>query len=321
MKKLSTIFVAVLLTASLFAQSPEKISYQTIIRNSSGALVKNTVVGMEINLRKVSPTGAVVYTETRTPSTNENGLVSIQIGAHEGCSGDGCSGFDTIKWGDDTYFIETKVAVTAPLTTYTITSTSQLLSVPYALHAKTASSAKETDPVFNASAAAGLNSEMVQNLSKVFVPKSIGDEYGGGIVFFTWDNGHHGLIAAKTDVDSIRWAASNTKTGTVNYGLGGGYINSLLIYANQASVDGNPFAASVCMNYSGASLGDWYLPNSVELNLLYSQKDVVGGFSPVKYWSSNENSDNTAWVKSFWNGSELSELKSASYKIRPIRKF
>ncbi len=129
-----------------FGQSPEKMSYQAVIRNSSDALVTNTQIGMEINIRQGSPTGTIVYTETQTPTTNANGLVSIEIG--------GGTGFNTINWGTNTYFIETKTAVVPPLTTYTITGTSQLLSVPYALHSKTAetviSGITETDPIFTA---------------------------------------------------------------------------------------------------------------------------------------------------------------------------
>ncbi len=129
MKKVFSILAAVLLTASVFAQSPEKMSYQAVIRNSSDALVTNTQIGLEVNIRQGTTSGTVVYTETQTPTTNANGLVSIEIG--------GGSGFNTIDWANGPYFIETKTDP-AGGTNYTITGTSQLLSVPYALNAKTA---------------------------------------------------------------------------------------------------------------------------------------------------------------------------------------
>ena len=137
MRKLFILFVAVLLTASVFAQSPEKMSYQAVIRNSSDVLVTNTQIGMEINIRQGSETGTVVYTETQTPTTNANGLVSIEIG--------GGAGFSSINWSIDNYYIESKTALEVPLTTYTITNVSQLLSVPYALHAKTAENGITTE--------------------------------------------------------------------------------------------------------------------------------------------------------------------------------
>src|SRR5574344_1840945 len=141
MKKLFTILLAVFLTATVWAQSPNKMSYQAVIRNSSDALVTNTQIGLEVNIRQGTTSGTVVYTETQTPTTNANGLVSIEIG--------GGSGFNTIDWANGPYFIETKTDP-AGGTNYTITGTSQLLSVPYALYAKTAETVTggitETDP-------------------------------------------------------------------------------------------------------------------------------------------------------------------------------
>jgi uncharacterized protein (TIGR02145 family) len=145
MKRAIAILVAVLITTTLWSQNvPQKMSYQAVIRDASGLLVISKVIGMEINIRQGSLTGTIVYTETQTPTINANGLVSIEIG--------GGTGFSTINWSGDKYFIETKTAIVAPLTTYTIIGTSQLLSVPYALHAKTAESVSgtipESDPVY-----------------------------------------------------------------------------------------------------------------------------------------------------------------------------
>jgi hypothetical protein len=152
MKRIISICAALFITAIMFAQAPEKMSYQAVIRNSSDALVTNTQIGIEINIRQGSPTGTIVYSETQTPTTNANGLVSIEIG--------GGAGFSTIDWANGLYFIETNTAIVPPLTTYTITGTSQLLSVPYAIHAKTAETVtggiNEIDPIFGASVASGI---------------------------------------------------------------------------------------------------------------------------------------------------------------------
>src|SRR5690554_3235320 len=149
MKKLFTFMVAVFLTATLWAQSPEKMSYQAVIRNSSEALVTNTTVGMQISILQGSASGTAVYVETQSPTTNANGLISIKIGDGTVQSGD----FTNIEWANGPYFIKTETDP-AGGTDYTITGTSQLLSVPYALHAKTAESVSgtitETDPVFTA---------------------------------------------------------------------------------------------------------------------------------------------------------------------------
>ena len=127
------------------------MSYQAVIRNTSGTLVTSTQIGIEINIRQGTPTGTIVYTETQTPTTNANGLVSIVIG--------GGAGFSSIDWSAGLYFIESKTDI-AGGTNYTITGTSQILSVPYALHAKSAETLTggntETDPVFGSSVASGI---------------------------------------------------------------------------------------------------------------------------------------------------------------------
>lgn len=143
MRKLFIILSIVLLTASVFAQSPEKISYQAVIRNSSNALVTSIPVGMRISILRGSPVGTAVYVETQTPTTNSNGLVSIEIGTGTVVIGN----FATIDWANGTYFIKTETDPTGGLN-YTIVGTNQLLSVPYALHAKTAETVTETDPIF-----------------------------------------------------------------------------------------------------------------------------------------------------------------------------
>jgi len=128
MNKIITILVAVLITASVFAQAPQKMSYQAVIRNASNALVTSTPVGMKISILQGSSTGTPVYVETQTPSTNANGLVSLNIGAGAVVSGT----FAGINWASGPYFIKTE---TDPLggTVYTIAGTNELMSVPYAL--------------------------------------------------------------------------------------------------------------------------------------------------------------------------------------------
>lgn len=131
MKKLYIILVALLLSAITFAQTPEKMSYQAVVRDSGDNLISNQPVGMQISILQGSASVTAVYEETQTPTTNANGLVSLEIGSGTVVSGD----FTTIDWANDTYFIKTEIDPTGG-TSYTITGTSQLLSVPYALQAK-----------------------------------------------------------------------------------------------------------------------------------------------------------------------------------------
>ncbi|RLC09287.1 MAG: hypothetical protein DRI24_22075 [Deltaproteobacteria bacterium] len=155
MKKVFTFLTFVLLSFCLYAQSPEKLSYQAVIRDADNYLLANTDIGMQVSILQGSVTGSAVYVETHTPTTNANGLITIEIGDGSIILGS----FSSIDWSDGPYFIKTETDPEGG-TNYTITGTSQLLSVPFALYAKTAEEVtgilNEVDPVFGASTAAGI---------------------------------------------------------------------------------------------------------------------------------------------------------------------
>jgi len=125
-----------------FGQVPEKISYQAVIRDAGNELVSNQQVGMKISILQGSESGTVVYAETHSPTTNANGLVSVIVGNGIVVEGD----ISTINWGIGTYFLKSETDVTGG-TAYSITIINQILSVPYALHAKTAETAKEAEKI------------------------------------------------------------------------------------------------------------------------------------------------------------------------------
>ena len=132
MKNLNKLFFFFLFTTvSVFAQSPEKISYQAVIRDATNTLVANQSVGMQISILQTTPTGTVVYTETHSVDANINGLVSLEIG-----TGSTSGTFSAIDWSAGPYFIKTETDPTGG-SSYTITGTSQLMSVPFAMYAKT----------------------------------------------------------------------------------------------------------------------------------------------------------------------------------------
>tara|TARA_B110000090_G_scaffold207379_1_gene258679 strand:+ start:63 stop:1955 length:1893 start_codon:yes stop_codon:yes gene_type:complete len=132
MKRVFALAAALLLAVMLWAQSPEKMSYQSVVRDASNALVASQTVGMQLSILQGTASGTAVYVETQTPTTNLNGLVSLQIGSGALVSGD----FTSINWSSGLYFVKTEIDLLGG-TTYTITGTSQLMSVPFALYAKT----------------------------------------------------------------------------------------------------------------------------------------------------------------------------------------
>ncbi len=119
----------VFIIAGLLAQAPEKMSYQAVVRDGLNKLITNHAVGMRISIIRTSAIGTVVYKETQTPTSNLNGLVTIEIG-----TGTTTDVFSSIDWSKGPYFIKTEIDPSGG-TTYSITATTQLLSVPYALYA------------------------------------------------------------------------------------------------------------------------------------------------------------------------------------------
>jgi hypothetical protein len=124
-----------LATVSILAQTPEKMSYQVILRDASNVLLTNQEVGMQISILQTTITGTAVYVETQTKTTNINGLLSLEIG-----TGTSSDDFSAIDWSAGPYFIKTETDPNGG-SRYIITGTSQLMSVPFAMYAKTSGSA------------------------------------------------------------------------------------------------------------------------------------------------------------------------------------
>lgn len=162
------ILLAIILNStSFFAQVPQKMSYQAVIRDASNALLITQSVGMQISILQSTPTGTLVYSETQTPTTNTNGLVSLEIGTGTVVSGN----FTAINWANGPYFIKTETDPSGG-SVYTISGTSELMSVPYALYAKTAENITgtvvETDPVFGVSPANVITTANITNWSAAY---------------------------------------------------------------------------------------------------------------------------------------------------------
>jgi hypothetical protein len=131
MKKSIILLLALLAAVFAYAQAPQGMSYQAVIRNASGSLVPSSLVGIRISIVRGSPTGSVVYSETHSIYTNANGLATLEIGSGAAAIGS----FATIDWTSGPYFLNTQTDPNGG-TNYTISTSAQLLSVPYALYAE-----------------------------------------------------------------------------------------------------------------------------------------------------------------------------------------
>ena len=172
---------------------------------------------------------------------------------------------------------------------------------------------------------------------------AIGESYGGGIIFYVYDGGKHGLIAATSDQSSdAKWDLSKgNETRAKANGIGAGIRNTTTIIIsseisqrrsskdNDWSFDSEDFAAVICNEYSKSetvnsletTYGDWYLPSKYELNLLYLKRTTVGNFAADKYWSSTESDEDKAWTINFSTSSNSTDDKTYKNRVRAIRNF
>jgi hypothetical protein len=153
------------------------------------------------------------------------------------------------------------------------------------------------------------------------VTLKLGDSYQGGIIFYLDATGKHGLIAATTDQSRLTswWNGSFVSTGANS--TTDGATNTTKIIQIQGSA--TSYAAKICRDYRGGGYADWFLPAKDQLNLLYQQKNLVGGFGDEIYWTSTEISTAEAWVQYFKDGQQWSDNTSdgATVGTRAVRAF
>lgn len=304
MKKVTLTFFGLLLSIFAIAQTPQGMSYQAVIRDASGTLVTNQSIGFKISILQGSDSGTIVYQETHLPTTNTNGLISLVIGNGSIISGD----FEAIDWANGPYFIKTETDINGS-SNYTITGVSQLMSVPYALHANTAENIK----TYN-----------------------IGDFAQGGVVFWVDETKQHGLVCAIFDISgTMQWyAGAYSDTIAMGDGPMSGEMNTAIIVAKLGKGDGNPYAARLCSELftteNNISYGDWYLPSKYELQLIYQNKEAIdtaitnyGGLvlSTGYYWSSTEIDNEHTWSLSMGTGNLNQSYKFYGNRVRAIRAF
>ena len=315
MKKIFTVLSAVLISASLWAQAPQSFSYQAVVRGTDNALVSNKQVGMKISLLQGSETGKAVYVETHTPTSNTKGLVSIAIGG--GTKDASSTAFASIDWSKGPYFVKTETDP-AGGTNYSLTTTSQLLSVPYAIHAKTAES------IVGGNAGGGNGG----------FSHYIGEEFGGGVIFHLWKDklgAEHGLVVATTDQSAAQtWSnIKDIEIGQTAKSSWDGLSNSNAI-VNQSGHTSS--AAKLCLDLVSGGQNDWYLPSIQELNMLWNNYfTVVKSLAQISgatqlgsaaYWSSSENNNGYAWFFLFNDGyADNLYNKNVTCFVRAVRAF
>jgi hypothetical protein len=298
MKKIYSLFTSLIFTSIILGQSPEKMTFQAVVRDASNALLINQNIGMQISIVQGSANGNSIYTETHTPISNDNGLVNLEIGTGTIVSGM----FGSIDWSTGPYFIKTATDPTGA-TNYTISGTSQLMSVPYALYAKTSGNGAGPQGPAGPAGTNGIDgqdgavgpqgnpgSPYVEPTYTIGISTDL-----GGYVFWVSADGKHGLVSETQDQGLATWYfAKDVISDPLNH-----------------SVDGQKFR-------------DWRMPTKHELNEMYSASTAIGSFGTKTYWSSIRSGSTTAWRQNFLSGLQFN---SAAYTIsdfffvRSVREF
>ncbi len=151
------LMLTVLLAATLaFGQVPEMFNYQGVLRNTSGDIIKNTNISLQISLLEGSPTSPASYTEDHNVQTNNYGQFAVQIGGGSNPTGS----FSSINWSLGQVYLKGSVDETGG-TSYQDLPVVQLLTVPFAMYANYAESAENAGSAVYAD-----TTEIAKNLDK-----------------------------------------------------------------------------------------------------------------------------------------------------------
>jgi len=321
MKKLILSIIAMATIAiTSFGQAPEGFKYQAVLRDAGNTILNNQAVGMQMTIQQGSIGGTTVYTETFAPTTNAYGLVNLEIGSGTVVSGD----FTTIDWSAGPYFIETAVDVTGG-TSYAVMGTSQLMSVPYALHANTAENV--TNDLVDDADADPANELQDISLTGSDLTLSSGSTIDLSVIDTDTDTqldetavdafvSNNGYITSPDDADAdpnneIQTISRTGTTVTLSNG-GGTFEDSVGVYTAGTGINitNNVISAS---GTCGLSIGDtyqggiiFYLDASGCHGLISAPTDQSTG---IQWW-------NGSYTDTYASGSGLFDGDGNCYRIR-----
>jgi hypothetical protein len=230
-KKHIAIFFIFAIIANLgTAQTPQKFSYQAVVRDVSGNLLANKPIGLRVGILQKLPNGTEVFAETHKPQSNAHGLITAEVGGGAAIVGV----FNRINWADGPFYIKTEIDPTGG-SSYTISGTVELLSVPYALYAKTAAEFKENDPEFKKSVSAAITVQDTARWNAKLSSYTESDPLFTGSVAKNigsadtqrWGNKQNKLVAGagiKINKDTISSTLSGGTSHYIGEKFGGGVI-------------------------------------------------------------------------------------------------
>ncbi len=296
--KLFTI-IGLLLSVTVWSQAPQKMSYQATLRNNAREIISNQNVGIKVSVLQGSASGAIVYQEIQNTKTNENGLVSIEIGTGILKQGN----FKTIDWSTGVYYIQTE---TDPLggVNYSIKGSTQLMSVPYAFYSEKSGNGGSTSGTgtnnyigkFNTSGTSIGNSQLFDNGINVGIGTNaptatlhvIRGSGANGTVQFEGNKNHSHFNYSSTEDTYIRGGSDGSKVYINDSDLTGDVIMSIPTNSNVGIGTSTP---TTKLQINGVSYASGYTSGFRFDDRTLTQDVVIGGNNNNKWeWYATEGS-------------------------------
>jgi len=282
------LLILLLLSENIWAQAPQKMTYQAVIRNSSNALILSSPIGIKVSVLQGSANGTVSYSETQIQNTNINGLVSLEIGMGTPVIGT----FSNINWANGPYFIQTEVDPSGG-SNYSVLGVTELISVPYALYSANA---------------------QVSGFSHY-----IGETFNGGVIYYLYkgsDGLEHGLIVSTTE-SIAKWQTTGVLVNADR--SWDGVYNTNLITGSPAV----NYIATLGPNWYLPSLDELILLHGSRFEVnkaLFTNNQTLLSLS-LYYWSSTEYSASEALSYDFLTGYTDVSGKTLNYGVRGVKSF
>ena len=329
MKSIAIFISLLLLPFAAQAQAPLAFKYQAVVRDAAGQVLANQFVGIEISL--LGPD--TLYTEVHSVLTNASGLVNLNIGKGTPLHGD----FSQILWGQQPIFVLLSLDVSGG-TNYQFMGASELLSVPYALHAANGlpTDAQTGDILFyNGTSWQGLPAGAA---GTVLTMGADGRPFWktppqlDSLIKVPMTNGDVIYVHPTDNSDAIKWGFSTNiidLPGISNFTViltdFSGESSSAIIVAQLGDNNGMPYGPKMCTDLVAFGFDDWYLPASGELNEMYKKLGPVanGGSGQMPnglYWSSSEYGISDGWAHRFSDGVYGIYIKDYLLRCRCVRK-
>ncbi len=282
------LLILLLLSENIWAQAPQKMTYQAVIRNGSNALILSSPIGIKVSVLQGSANGTVSYSETQIQNTNINGLVSLEIGMGIPVIGT----FSNINWANGPYFIQTEVDPSGG-SNYSVLGVTELISVPYALYSANA---------------------QISGFSHY-----IGETFNGGVIYYLYkgsDGLEHGLIVSTTE-SIAKWQTTGVLVNA-DRSWDGVYNTNL--------ISGSPavnYIATLGPNWYLPSLDELILLHGSRFEVnkaLFTNNQTLLSLS-LYYWSSTEYSSSQALSYDFLTGYTDVSGKTLNYGVRGVKSF